>query len=1597
MLNTTVGKLVVEDALPEGMKDWAQLSFNKKTLGAFMSELAQKHPEEYRDVTHKLLQIARRGALESGSNSFGLKHIRVSPIAKARREKLSREIEKINEDDSLSDEARTNKLVKTIAKAKEGFEAELMAEAKAEGSPLERMISSGARGNPGSLASLRGGDFQYVDSEGKALPIPIAKSYGEGLDPVSYWAGSFGARQGLLSAKFCLSADTKVLMSDYTEKAISQIRSGEVVMGADIEGNTFPVRVIRVYDNGPKDCFKYSFRIGSTKRMVDLVATEDHLILAQIRTRDMGVYDQLTLSYKSQKLPLRRAKIRKTSRKNVFVATPVKGERKAGGIRESRALLAGLMLGDGCMSPSSHGGYTFSCADELLIKQLGLYLANFNLQFNKAKGGNHNYTLAEIKKSARVKKESRYKHFATGILNPTKSWLRYSLGDRLAHEKELPEDVWRWDEESICQLLAGLYSTDGSIRVAPSRTKEGSTISISFCSTSQALIVAMRRLLELRLGIWCSSISVAKAENSDIRRHDLYAFKVSHAECVLKFYNKIPLIGRKALQLHKAIKHLQIVPRNSDIGFKIYSRDCMGELPTYDLEVDNPSHLFVLGNGLIVSNSTAESGYFAKRLQQAAHRLLVTGIDEDHERETDEIRGMPADSSDPHNEGSLLAHPTGGYAKNTILTPKILQDLQKRGIGRILVRSPIVGGAKDGGLLARDVGIRESGNLPHPGSLVGLLAAQSIAERLSQQALGAKHLGGIAGKGVEQLTQGFPLVEQLVDIPKAFKGGATHAQTDGIVQAVHEAPAGGMYVTVDDHDHYVPMGHLPLVGRGDAIEAGDMLSTGIPNPSEIVRHKGIGEGRRYFTHQLAGVLQQAGVNAHRRNVELVARAMIDHVKMNDEFSDWLPGDVVSYQTLEKNWHPREGFKELEPKAALGHYLEKPVLHYTVGTKIQPSMLKDMEGFGVKKLVVHEAPPPFEPLMVRSEDSLHHDPDWVTQMYGSGLKKNLLKSVHRGATSDEKGTSFVPSLAKGVNFGLVEPFDKLNKKMGEEKQAFGWDTIPKAVYNYGIKPMGREIVAPGVATEGATDFLDSAGPALSANNWASDASRNPNDWTARYLFQQGLGPGSKGELNDILTTPFSTPNQDIQDNVYVDPNANIMTRMGQGLAASGVVGPSYTSAGVNTAVNAVQSPLTGVTGQAVADTIKGRYVDPLLAPLFQNHGSKEYNKLYSQISPYSNRKDFQDRFHAAENFAQKYLDQEGGRQNLTYQPWDTDNGTGQTNRQKFRALQAPIIAQYARGEIGPAQFDTALREAYQQNGMGEHNGLTSAEDFAALEQAAPNIKPEGGMTGRVINESQTAFDQQHQGQIDALAKMQGQSPPAPQQPSPQAGNTNLISSEFNKPLQQAELARQQQRAQEIAARKEQAAAQAIQQQEQELQQVRDANPADPNLRGQQIAAQFTVDHPELGLGGSRQDEMAREQQNTQQFIAQHPAPKLNAEEQAALAKARSGVTQDQIATYGPRQDLGSMQREDLRREAAGLPRKARSLGEIAGASLYEQPLANTMTSPGQIPHSQTLSKPPSVATKPATPPIAQPPKMPTPPGMAATGSTPKLPLVPGGTS
>ena len=358
------------------------------------------------------------------------------------------------------------------------------------------------------------------------------------------------------------------------------------------------------------------------------------------------------------------------------------------------------------------------------------------------------------------------------------------------------------------------------------------------------------------------------------------------------------------------------------------------------------------------------------------------------------------------------------------------------------MRSPLVGGPQDGSLYARDVGIRENGRLHVKGENPGINAASAISEPLSQNSVSSKHSAGVVNAGRDKSIAGFLPINRFIQTPQEKSYWAAHTETDGRVQSVIKAPQGGHYVYINNEAVYVPPDLDVTVKEGDMVEAGDVLSSGLPNPSAVVEHKGVGEGRRYFTNRFRQLLKDSGMTANRRNIELIARGLINHVELTDELDAYVPGDTVPYNMLEKYYEPRQDARRENGKRALDKYLEKPVLHYTIGTKIRPSVLKELQEFGLDNdLLVHDEPPPFKPHMIRAEAAAAHDPDWLASFQGAGISRRMMTAVHRGQTSNLKGTNYVPGVAADPNFGrpdnkgkIVAPINLLDEMKKKRQQA-----------------------------------------------------------------------------------------------------------------------------------------------------------------------------------------------------------------------------------------------------------------------------------------------------------------------------------------------------------------------------------------------------------------------------------------------------------------------------------------------------------------------------------------------------------------------------------
>lgn len=275
----------------------------------------------------------------------------------------------------------------------------------------------------------------------------------------------------------------------------------------------------------------------------------------------------------------------------------------------------------------------------------------------------------------------------------------------------------------------------------------------------------------------------------------------------------------------------------------------------------------------------------------------------------------------------------------------------------------------------------------------------------------SKHGGG-ESVTAKRIKRGFEAIEQFINMPENFVGGAAVSPVAGKVSKIYEAPQGGKFIKVGDTEIHVVAGFEPTVKVGDTVEAGDLISDGMPNIEKITEYKGIGEGRRAFVEGLYDVLKQNGGAVPKKQLEPFARAYIDKIEITDPdgLQGHIYGDITTYNKIAAKWRPRVGTYETSPEHAVGSYLEMPALHYTIGTSVTPAVAAKLKRAGINSVSVNSKEPPFKPHVLSAKQFVAADEDWITALSGEGLTKSFIQHAQRGADSNLDGTSYYPQLA-----------------------------------------------------------------------------------------------------------------------------------------------------------------------------------------------------------------------------------------------------------------------------------------------------------------------------------------------------------------------------------------------------------------------------------------------------------------------------------------------------------------------------------------------------------------------------------------------------------
>ncbi len=215
LVDTTVGRVILSDILPEGVpfsainktmrkKDLAKLIDNSYRLAGAKSTVLLA--DRLKDLGYRFATIA---AVSIGINNMKVP-VRKEEILEAAQSEVA-EVQRQYAEGLITDGERYNKVVDIWTRATDEVAKEMMEEISVEYhrdregklvsapsfNPIFVMADSGARGSKDQIRQLAGMRGLMAKPSGEIIETPIKANFREGLSVLEYFISTHGARKGL--------------------------------------------------------------------------------------------------------------------------------------------------------------------------------------------------------------------------------------------------------------------------------------------------------------------------------------------------------------------------------------------------------------------------------------------------------------------------------------------------------------------------------------------------------------------------------------------------------------------------------------------------------------------------------------------------------------------------------------------------------------------------------------------------------------------------------------------------------------------------------------------------------------------------------------------------------------------------------------------------------------------------------------------------------------------------------------------------------------------------------------------------------------------------------------------------------------------------------------------------------------------------------------------------------------------------------------------------------------------------------------------------------------------------------------------------------
>ena len=198
LVTTSLGRAIFNEALPADYPYFEDVA-NKVTMSTIVNDLAERYVKV--EVAATLDRIKDAGfywATRSGV-TVALSDILTPPNKKeivAGYEKQAAKVQAQFEKGLTTDLERRQELIQIWTRATEDVAAAMQSNFPADNT-INRMVTSGARGNWLQVRNIAGMRGLVNNPKGEIIPRPIISSYREGLSVAEYFIATHGARKGL--------------------------------------------------------------------------------------------------------------------------------------------------------------------------------------------------------------------------------------------------------------------------------------------------------------------------------------------------------------------------------------------------------------------------------------------------------------------------------------------------------------------------------------------------------------------------------------------------------------------------------------------------------------------------------------------------------------------------------------------------------------------------------------------------------------------------------------------------------------------------------------------------------------------------------------------------------------------------------------------------------------------------------------------------------------------------------------------------------------------------------------------------------------------------------------------------------------------------------------------------------------------------------------------------------------------------------------------------------------------------------------------------------------------------------------------------------